>query len=174
MADSHQPDLDHVRAALRAHDDESEQPAAQMGHGPTELEPGVAEGQLQLEGEERFQPLRRELGVSAFGINLIRLRPRQQGRIHRHDRQEEVYAVLQGTLTLEVEGEPRELPTGSVARVAPEVRRRLSNRGDAPLAVLAVGGAGRHEGRDGVAFAAWDDEEGAPPQEIPLPPDLAR
>jgi len=131
-------------------------------------------GELQLEGEERFQPLRRELGVSTFGLNLIRLRPRQRGRIHRHERQEEVYAVLRGTLTLEVEGEPRELPAGSVARVAPDVRRRLSNRGDEPVAVLAVGGAVPHVGRDGVAFADWDDEVGGRPQEIPLPPDLER
>jgi mannose-6-phosphate isomerase-like protein (cupin superfamily) len=100
------------------------------------------------------------------------LRPRQRGRIHRHDRQEEVYLVLEGTLTLEVEGEPRELPKGTLARVAPDVRRRLANRGDEPLAVLAIGGAEPHEGRDGRAFASWDDQVGAAPQEIPLPADL--
>ena len=36
----------------------------------------------------------------------------------------------------------------------------------------AIGGAEPHEGRDGVAFAAWEDEEGRSPQEVPLPPDL--
>jgi quercetin dioxygenase-like cupin family protein len=136
------------------------------------MEEGVTVIALDREGEERFQPLRRELGVSAFGMNLIRLRPRQQGRIHRHERQEEAYLVLEGTLTLEVEGEPRELPPGSLARVAPDVRRRLSNRGDALLLVLAVGGAAQHEGRDGLAFTSWDDTDGAPPQQIPLAPDL--
>jgi quercetin dioxygenase-like cupin family protein len=167
-----EPDLEHVRAAMRAHDREAESAPPPMSHGPTEMHGGVAVTTLDLEGEERFQRLRRELGVSAFGINLIRLRPRQRGRIHRHQRQEEVYLVLEGTLTLDVEGEPRELPKGSIARVAPDVRRQLSNRGDELLAVLSVGGAAPHEGRDGVAFASWDDEEGAPPQEVPLPPDL--
>jgi quercetin dioxygenase-like cupin family protein len=170
MTSGGDPDLDHVRAAMRRHDDT--QAASRMGHGPTDMEEGVTVIALDREGEERFQPLRRELGVSAFGMNLIRLRPRQQGRIHRHERQEEVYLVLEGTLTLEVEGEPRELGPGSLARVAPDIRRRLSNRGDALLLVLAVGGAERHEGRDGLAFTSWEDTEGAPPQQTPIPPDL--
>jgi quercetin dioxygenase-like cupin family protein len=169
MPEPHQPDVDHVRAAMREHD---AQPEPRMGHGPSDMEPGVTVAALDRDGEERFQSLRRALGVSAFGMNLIRLRPRQRGRIHRHARQEEVYLVLEGTLTLEVEGEPRELPAGSLARVAPDVRRRLANRGDELLLVLALGGAQPHEGRDGTAFRDWDDRIGASPQEIPLPPDL--
>ena len=42
-------------------------------------------------GGERFQALRRQLGVSSFGMNLLVLEPGQRGRIHAHDRQEEVY-----------------------------------------------------------------------------------
>jgi mannose-6-phosphate isomerase-like protein (cupin superfamily) len=166
MSDHGDPDIDRVRDALRAHDREAESDAAPRFEG------GVSVAALDPDGDERFQRLRRELGVSAFGLNLIRLRPRQQGRIHRHERQEEVYVVLEGTLTLEVEGEPRELARHTLARVAPGVRRRLSNRGDAPLLVLAIGGALPHEGRDGEAFAAWEDETGVPPQELPQPQDL--
>ena len=59
-----------------------------------------------------------------------------------------------------------------MARVGPDVRRQLTNRGSELLAVLAIGGAEPHEGRDGVAYAAWEDEEGRSPQEVPLPPDL--
>jgi quercetin dioxygenase-like cupin family protein len=165
MPEPREPDLDHVRDAMRAHDRDAEPAAAP-------LEDGVTVVALDPDGEERFQRLRRELGVTTFGLNLIRLRPRQQGRIHRHERQEEVYAVLEGTLTLEVEGEPRELARGTLARVAPGIRRRLSNRGDAPLLLLAIGGAEPHQGRDGEAFAAWDDDTGVPPQDLPLPPDL--
>jgi len=164
-----QPDLEHVRDALREHD---AQPEPRMSHGPTDLEDGVTVIALDRDGEERFQPLRRSLGVSSFGMNLVRLRPRQRGRIHRHERQEEVYLVLEGTLTLELEGEASELVAGQLARVAPGIRRRLANRGDALLLVLALGGAGAHEGRDGRAFTDWDDHEGGAPQEIPLPPDL--
>jgi quercetin dioxygenase-like cupin family protein len=170
MPERHEPDLNHVREAMREHDATREEP--RMSHEVTPMQEGVSVVALDPDGEERFQPLRRSLGVSAFGMNLIRLRPRQQGRIHRHERQEEVYVVLEGTLTLEIEGEPRALARGELARVAPDVRRRLSNRGDALLLVLAIGGAERHEGRDGLAFASWEDTEGAPPQEIPLPPDL--
>jgi mannose-6-phosphate isomerase-like protein (cupin superfamily) len=168
MPERPEPDIGHVRAAMREHDD-----APRSSHRPA-LRPGVSFTSLDLEGEERFQRLRRELEVTAFGLNLIRLRPRQQGRIHRHEHQEEVYVVLEGALTLEVEGEPHELPRGSAARVAPGVRRRLSNRGSELLAVLAIGGAEPHEGRDGAAFTSWEDETGAPPQDIPLPPDLDR
>jgi len=162
-----QPDLDRVREALRARD---QAPGPEPGSDG--LHEGVSVTALDLDGDERFQPLRRELGASAFGLNLIRLRPGQRGRIHRHEHQEEVYVVLEGTLTLEVEREPHELPRGCAIRVAPNLRRRLANAGGEPLAVLAIGGATPHQGRDGVAFAEWEDETGASPQDIPLPEDL--
>ena len=120
---------------------------------------------------ERFQRLRAELGVTTFGLNLIRLAPGQRGRIHRHGRQEEVYVVLAGELTLLVEGEPRTLVRWDAVRVAPDVRRQLANRGGEPLVLLALGGAEPHEGRDGLAFESWDDAEGRPPQDVPLPAD---
>ena len=136
------------------------------------MQQGVSVATLEFDGAERFQSLRRELGVTTFGMNLIRLAPGQRGRIHRHRRQEEVYVVLEGTLTLGVEGEESELPRGSLARVAPDVRRQLFNRGPEPLVLLALGGAERHVGRDAEAFEAWEDTEGRAPQETPLPPDL--
>ena len=58
---------------------------------------------------DRFLPLRRQLGVTSFGMNQIVLQPGQRGRIHRHERQEEVYLVLEGRLTLVIESEPTEL-----------------------------------------------------------------
>ncbi|MEA2394005.1 MAG: hypothetical protein QOJ82_1896 [Solirubrobacteraceae bacterium] len=127
---------------------------------------------LDPDPEDRFVPLRRQLGVTSFGLNQIVLRPRQRGRIHRHGRQEEVYVVLEGTLTLSVEGEEQELGRGELVRVAPGVRRQLLNRGDEPLVLLAIGAEGEHEGRDGEAFTAWEQERGAPPQAVPLPEDL--
>jgi uncharacterized cupin superfamily protein len=138
----------------------------------SEMQDGVTVTTLDVDGEERFQGLRRELGVSSFGLNLIRLRPRERGRIHRHQRQEEVYVVLEGSLTLVVEGEERSLARGSAARVAPSVRRQLVNRGPELLVLLAIGGAEPHVGRDGEAFEAWSETEGRPPQDVPLPADL--
>jgi len=132
---------------------------------------GVSYAALDPDTEERFVSLRRALGVTSFGINQILLRPGQRGRIHRHQHQEEVYLVLAGTLTLWIEGEPRELAQGEAARVAPEVRRQLTNRGDEDVLLLALGGAGEHIGRDGEAFESWEQERGAPPQQVPLPAD---
>jgi mannose-6-phosphate isomerase-like protein (cupin superfamily) len=134
---------------------------------------GVAYTALDLDSPERFVSLRKPLGITAFGMNLMLLQPGQQGRIHRHERQEEVYLVIEGTLTLAVEGEERELGPGELARVAPSVRRRLLNRGSERVALVALGGSQDHEGRDGVAYESWEDSEGRPPQEIPLPADLA-
>ena len=136
------------------------------------VETGVSVTRLEPDSPERFVPLRRQLGVSSFGLNQMVLRPGERGRIHRHERQEEVYLVLRGTLTLEVESAERDLAEGELARVGPEVRRRLLNRGPAPCVVLAVGGATEHAGRDGLAYTDWDDDDPKPPQEVPLPDDL--
>lgn len=123
---------------------------------------------------ERFQSLRRELGVSSFGINLITLQPRERGRIHAHERQEEVYLVLEGELALVLEGgEEHSVKRDAAVRVGPAVRRQLVNRGPGRLVLLALGGAGNHVGRDGRAWESWDEGgDGRPPQEVPLPSDL--
>ena len=134
---------------------------------------GVSYTALEPGSEERFVSLRRALGVTTFGINQIILRPGQRGRIHRHTAQEEVYLVLEGTLTLELgPDEARELGRYELARVAPDVRRRLVNRHPERAVLLALGGAAAHDGRDGVAWADWDEPgEGRAPQDVPLPPD---
>jgi uncharacterized cupin superfamily protein len=138
------------------------------------MQPGVTYTTLDPDGEDRFQRLRADLGVETFGLNLIRLAPGQRGRIHRHERQEEVYLVLEGTLTLELEDGSRDLGRGELARVAPDVRRRLVNRRPQQLVLLAIGGALAHEGRDGRAYVSWDERgEGQAPRDVPLPEDVA-
>jgi uncharacterized cupin superfamily protein len=139
------------------------------------MEPGVGYAVLDLTGRDRFQKLRRELGVTSFGVNLVVLRGGQRGRIHRHRHQEEVYLVWEGELTLIIDGEERPtLRRGEAVRVAPELRRQLLNRGREPCAVLALGGEGEHTGRDGIAWESWDEPEdaGRSPQEVPLPADV--
>ena len=133
---------------------------------------GIGFAQLQR-GADMFQSVRRELGVESFGINLMSLRSGQRLRVHRHRHQEEVYLVLEGTLTLLIEGEPHELGPDHLARVGPEVRRQLTNPTKEPVVLLALGGSGEHEGRDGLAWDGWDDDgPGREPREIPLPDDL--
>jgi len=135
-------------------------------------EPGLAFTSIDHDADY-FHLLRRELGVTSFGINQMTLQPRQQLRVHRHERQEEVYLVLEGELTLIVEGESHLLGVGDLARVGPELKRQLVNAGSAKTIVLALGGDGEHQGRDGIAWSGWDDEgEGRPPKDVPLPDDL--
>jgi uncharacterized cupin superfamily protein len=136
------------------------------------METGTAFTKLDYDTGERFVRLRQQLGVSTFGLNQIVLEAGQRGRIHRHKRQEEVYLVLEGTLSLLIEGDEHTLGPGDVARVAPEVRRQLLNRGPGRLGLRALGGSEPHEGRDGEAFESWEATEGRPPQETPLPLDL--
>ncbi len=139
------------------------------------MDTGFARTRIVADPGERFVSLRRELGVTSFGLNEIVLEPGQRGRIHRHELQEEVYFVLEGTLTLLLADAEEVLLPGELARVGPELRRQLVNKGRDRLYVLAFGGAGAHTGRDGLAYTDWDApaHKGRPPQEIPLPPDLA-
>jgi len=136
------------------------------------MEDGTARARLQPDAENRFVRLRAELGVTSFGLNQIVLHAGQRGRIHAHERQEEVYLVLEGTLSLFVEGEEATLERGEVIRVAPGVKRQLVNRGPGPLHLLAIGGAGEHQGRDGMAFTDWDATDSVSPQEMAMPEDL--
>ncbi len=138
------------------------------------MESGFERARINPNPGERFVSLRRELGVASFGVNEIVLEPGQRGRIHRHERQEEVYLVLEGELTLLIEGDEEVLEHGELARVGPELRRQLVNRGPDRLILLALGGSGEHAGRDGVAYPDWETpaDEGRPPQDVPLPADL--
>jgi mannose-6-phosphate isomerase-like protein (cupin superfamily) len=137
------------------------------------MDDGTSRASLDPDNGERFLSLRRALGVTAFGINQMVLQPGQRMRIHRHHRQEEVYLVLEGTLTVAIEGDETELGTGELMRVAPGVRRQLINYGPDRVVLIALGGDGEHDGRDAEAFTAWEQEAGASPQDVPLPDDLS-
>jgi uncharacterized cupin superfamily protein len=137
------------------------------------IDPNIAFATLNRDSRDRFQALRRELGVPSFGMNLIVLQPRQRGRIHAHELQDEAYLVLEGELTLIVEGTEHVLGPDRLVRVGPAVRRQLVNAASERLVLLALGGSGEHVGRDGQAWSSWEDDgPGAPPQELPLPDNL--
>lgn len=146
------------------------------GHGYAHVvmpDPDVTVAALDPDIEGRLQPLRRELGVTSFGMNLIVLQPRQRMRVHDHERQEEVYLVIEGELTLLFDGAERHLVVGQLARVGPGTRRQIVNAGGGRLAVLALGGVGEHHGRDARTWASWEEGgEGRPPSEVALPSDL--
>ena len=127
---------------------------------------------LDRTAPDRFVRLRDALGVTSFGINEMLLRPGQQGRIHRHREQEEVYLVLEGTLTIETEDGAERFGPDELVRVPAQTRRRLMNRGGDTVVLLALGGHGEHVGRDGEAFTSWEDDEPKRPQDVDLPADL--
>ena len=93
------------------------------------MEDGFTRVHIDVASGDRLIPIRRELGISTFGVNLIALEPRQRQRIHRHPTQEEAYIVLEGELTLVIEGEEHVLGPFDAIRVAPALRRPHTNPG---------------------------------------------
>jgi uncharacterized cupin superfamily protein len=113
---------------------------------------GWAVGNIDGMGEGwGFRKIRRELGVSAFGINAIVMPPGYTSGRHFHERQEETYFVHRGTIEFMFgDGETQVLGPGGLARVDPPTLRQMRNLSDTEEAVyLAVGGADGYVGRDG-------------------------
>lgn len=127
---------------------------------------------LQDVSPERFVRLRKPLEVTGFGINQMILEPGQRMRIHLHERQEEVYLVLAGRLTIVIEGEEHDFGADELVRIGPAVRRQLINYGPERVSLLALGAYGKHEPRDAQAFPSWDASSPSPVADIPLPDDL--
>jgi uncharacterized cupin superfamily protein len=99
-----------------------------------------------------FRKVRSALGVTAFGVNAIVLPPAYATRKHSHERQEELYLVLDGEIEFEFgDGATQTLGRGGLARVSPETLRRLRNTSASENATyFCVGGADGYVGRDGV------------------------
>jgi len=110
-----------------------------------ELEPAprIAPGGTD-DGRQRFD-VRRRLGITAFGISAFRA-PAGVDVIREHDEtllgeagQEEVYLVLEGAATFEIDGEVVEAPTGAMVQVQPTAKRKATATEDG-TAILVVGG----------------------------------
>jgi quercetin dioxygenase-like cupin family protein len=56
--------------------------------------------------------------------------------LHRHERLHDMFYVLEGTLTMDVDGARHELGAGSFACVPPGVAHTFANTGDAPVRFL--------------------------------------
>jgi uncharacterized cupin superfamily protein len=96
-----------------------------------------------------FAKVRQALGVEAFGVNALILAPGQEGFMHYHDTQDELYFVHSGTARLEADGETRELGPGGFLHAPAATHRKVSNAGVTELVVLIVGGKDGYVGRDG-------------------------
>lgn len=97
-----------------------------------------------------FRKIRKELGVTAFGINAIVVPPEFESGFHYHDIQEETYFVHKGEIEIEFgDGSKHVLDEGGVARVDAQTHRKLRNCGDVDAVYICVGGKGGYVGRDG-------------------------
>lgn len=109
-----------------------------------------------------FRKIRREVGVTAFGINAIVLPPHYETGVHYHDQQEETYFVHRGEIEFRFgDGSKHVLGPGGVVRVDPSTHRGMRNAGDEDAIVVIVGGRDGYVGRDGQAVGG--DPHGGPP-----------
>ena len=102
-----------------------------------------------IERRGRDIPVREHLGIRAFGINAYT--PGEDGTlISGHDEsgsgQEELYIVLDGNASFEIDGETIDAPAGTFGFIRPESRRQATGDGT----ILALGGT------PGQAYEALD------------------
>ena len=108
-----------------------------------------------IERRGRSIPVREHFGIHAFGMNAS-TRGEDSTLINEHDEsgsgQEELYIVLDGKATFEVDGETFDAPAGTFVSVRPESRRKATGDGT----VLALGA------KPGEAYQAIDWGEAWP------------
>ena len=102
-----------------------------------------------VERRGRMIPVREHLGIHAFGMNAFT--PNEDGvLINDHDEsgsgQEELYLVLDGHATFEIDGQTVDAPAGTFLAVEPEARRKATGAGT----ILAIGGT------PGAAYQGFD------------------
>lgn len=110
-----------------------------------ELEPAplIAPGATD-DGRQRFD-VRRRFDITSFGTNAYRA-PSGVDVIREHDEtllgeagQEELYIVLNGAATFEIDGEAVEASAGSLVLVRPTAKRKATAKDDGTT-ILVVGG----------------------------------
>ena len=106
-----------------------------------------------------WHPVRRRLGIRAFGINAYTAEAVGQQVVEEHDEtgggaagHEELYVVVSGRATFTIGGETLDAPAGSLVFISdPKLRRKAIAEEDGTL-VLAIGG------EPGVAYeiSPWE------------------
>ena len=113
-----------------------------------ELDPILAAG-------VRWKPLRRTLGIEAFGTNAYVAGPGEDV-VEEHTEEslghEEVYLVVSGRATFTLDGEEHDAPAGTIVHLPDPSVRRHARAQEPDTTVLAIGG------KPGEAFrpSAWE------------------
>ena len=123
---------------------------------------GYAVGSLDGIGEGwGFRKVRRELGVTAFGVNAIVIPGGYDGGAHYHEEQEELYFVHSGEVEITFgDGRSFRLGPGGMARVDAATVRGVSNPTDSDAVYVVVGGKDGYVGRDGKLPEGETDPRG--------------
>jgi mannose-6-phosphate isomerase-like protein (cupin superfamily) len=128
---------------------------------------------ITVAGELRWRPIRRALGVEAFGINAYVAENAGDDVVERHTEErlghQEVYTVLSGRATFELDDETLDAPAGTVVFVRDPRVRRYARAEEPGTSVLAVGG------KSGEAYtpSAWEWYFEAERFRDPLDPEAA-
>ena len=123
------------------------------------------------DGRQRFD-VRRGLGITAFGISAFSA-PSGVVVINEHDEtllgeagQEELYIVMNGAATFEIDGEAVDAPAGALVQVQPTAKRKATATEDGTTILVVGGTAGKayevppeEAGEAFAAYSAGDYEE---------------
>jgi quercetin dioxygenase-like cupin family protein len=127
-----------------------------MSDGYTVLAVDQVEPLAVVDGSLQWRPLRRTLGVRAFGINAYTAAAAGDEVVEEHTEQqlghEEVYLVLSGRATFTIDGDTVDVPAGSLVYLSDPALRRHAVAAEPGTTVLAIGG------KPGEAFrpSAWE------------------
>jgi len=102
-----------------------------------------------------WKPVRKTLGVTAFGINAYTAGNAGDEVVEEHTEEqlghEEIYVVVDGHATFTVDGEEIDAPAGTLVYLDDPAQKRHAVAKEAGTTVLAIGGVpGKHE------TSAWE------------------
>ena len=102
---------------------------------------------LPVLGTLMWQPVRRPLGITAFGINADTAGNAGDEVVEDHTEQthEEAYIVIRGHATFTVDGEEIDAPWGTIVFLDDPQQRRQAIAKEAGTTVLAIGGEQAHK-----------------------------
>ncbi|MEJ7792870.1 MAG: tetratricopeptide repeat protein [Gaiellaceae bacterium] len=106
-------------------------------------------------GTLSWQPVRRAFGITGFGVNAYTAAEVGQDVVEEHTEEslghEELYVVLAGRATFQLDREELDAPTGTLVFLADPSVRRGAKAAEPGTTVLAIGGEpGRHD------VSAWE------------------
>jgi quercetin dioxygenase-like cupin family protein len=108
------------------------------------------------DGGAPYRPVRHHFGIASFGVNSFTGRKTGDRIINEHseeDDQEELYLVLQGRATFELDGERVDAPAGTLVFAEPGVKRTAFAEGDGTTVVVVGGKPGKVY--EVLGFEAW-------------------